>query len=556
MDEKRIYSIKIGNTIYNCSSFKIIKINVPWIRIERVPRKKSNNWIKNFRNTILGDKIYKHNESKTINILILDIHRNKKYGIITSSINYREKETLLILSNTDKEYINKAFNVVAKASQKIYDTINKNDTSKYQTSKYEYDEHEENCIKFIDNMRTDFEKLYLAFECDWEYTFFSGYDEWSEVIYGSNPSKYGMEIFKYQKNPKNIITADLKFILEQIAKQDEEYTQKKKNLELEERKKRELEARKERERKLIKRIMIIERHKNIFNKVKENASFIETEFNSRHLLTKDSLSLENKLKEFIKVRDFCLEFLPQLKSKNFTYDEYIGNYSYLINEKDYQRFENDWISINKSIFALERGIKGEDLVEKMLNIMNDRLCFLRNYQLGCEHDFIVFCENGIFTMEVKNFSGDHIIKETGLMINKSNNMHEYNVAEQSIIHIETLRKNLIKCPDFNKNIPIREVICSADDRYTLESNFPEILVCYPTTIRNILFSKQFNKDNEYKLTVKEIKNIKKFLLENQEPHHTFDLFKPRGEISCRTEFINNFSMIVAAIQYIDKYKKQ
>ena len=107
-----------------------------------------------------------------------------------------------------------------------------------------------------------------------------------------------------------------------------------------------------------------------------------------------------------------------------------------------------------------------------------------------------------------------------------------------------MRKNLKACSVFHSSIPLREIVCSAEDKFTIKNNYPDFDVCYFTTLHKFLLPMS---EEEALLDQNAIRSIKDFLLEHQENAITYDLFQPHGELVSGDAFIDSFSDIAADI---------
>ncbi len=274
---------------------------------------------------------------------------------------------------------------------------------------------------------------------------------------------------------------------------------------------------------------------------------IKNKFDDLDLLRVQSLSNRGKFDEYVAVRKFCFEFFSLLSDHSFRIDEFYDEYSEYISYSSYVTFKENWIRMNRSYSALKRGIDGESKVYEVLRLFDDRILILKEYTWDNEHDFIVITPYGISTIEVKNLFGNYELSETGMLKCLSNQkVKSRDVAFQSKKHLEILRRNLKLCPAFNNNIPLQEIICSAEPNFTIKDNYGFIPICYYNTIDKFLLP---NSCDEV-LSAEQMREIYEFLLENQQEKFTFDVFLPKGEIDSRESFINAFSELAAVYMAI------
>lgn len=272
---------------------------------------------------------------------------------------------------------------------------------------------------------------------------------------------------------------------------------------------------------------------------------IRADFNAAGLLAQSSLPPRQKLEEIERVKAFCRKTLPELDNRDFHIVDLSGRCPDL-DAGQCETFARNWSKLLSACSILRSGIQGEDKVAEVLTLVDDKLCFLRNYRWGCEHDFVVLTPYGIFTLEVKTLRGDYILTETGMLKSRSDPKAKgKDVVFQSKKHVETLRRNLKGCPAFHSGIPLRPVICSGEGDFTIRNQFPDIPVCYYNTIDRVLLPEPAP---EPVLTENEIETLREFLLEHQEDEWKYDLFAPQGELDSREAFLDSFAAVAAAVQ--------
>lgn len=269
---------------------------------------------------------------------------------------------------------------------------------------------------------------------------------------------------------------------------------------------------------------------------------ITSDFYEQNRLSISSLSNNEKLKEYSALRDFCCKYIPTLAERGFKVESLCENYPDYVSSEICSAFRDNWIRISRSYSVLSRGASGEEKVYEVLKLFDDRIRILKDYVWGHEHDFIVITPYGISTIEVKNLRGDYVLTETGILkCLSSTRVKPKDVALQSKKHLETLRRNLSECPAFSLNVPLQEIICSAESNFTIRDEYHYIPVCYYNTVDKALFPEH----KEAVLSKKAMDMIEKYLLENQREAFKFDVFLPRGEIDSRTEFIKTFAEVAS-----------
>ena len=269
---------------------------------------------------------------------------------------------------------------------------------------------------------------------------------------------------------------------------------------------------------------------------------ITSEFYEQNLLSIFSLSNNEKLKEYSNLRDFCCKYIPVLDEYGFKIESIYDDNPNFVSKESCAAFKENWDRLSRSYSVLIRGVQGEEKVYEVLSLFNDRIRILRDYVWGHEHDFIVITPYGISTIEVKNLRGNYVLTETGILkCLSTNKVKPKDVALQSKKHLETLRRNLKGCPAFSVNVPLQEIICSAESNFTIKNEYHYIPVCYYNTIDKILFPEK----GEIVLDENAMDVLEKYLLENQQGAFKFDIFLPRGEIDSRAEFIRTFADVAS-----------
>lgn len=269
---------------------------------------------------------------------------------------------------------------------------------------------------------------------------------------------------------------------------------------------------------------------------------ITADFYERNLLSTSSLTNSEKLAEYSAVQEFCSKYIPALTERGFKIESIYEDYPDYISEDAIYAFKENWVRLSRSFSALSRGASGEEKVYEVLSLFDDRIRILREYVWDHEHDFIIISPYGISTIEVKNLHGDYLLTETGILkCLSSEKVKPKDVALQSKKHLETLRRNLSGCPAFSPNVPLQEIICSAEANFTIKDEYHYIPVCYYNTVDKILLP----EGGKEILSTKAMDEIQRYLLENKRETFKFDVFLPRGEIDSREAFIKNFAEVAS-----------
>lgn len=271
---------------------------------------------------------------------------------------------------------------------------------------------------------------------------------------------------------------------------------------------------------------------------KRHASKIIEEFYRLNLLSKPTLTNDEKIKEYAAVREFCINHMPVLDDKTFDLGILPTDYPDYINKTCFDTFISNWRNVNRSYKTLVRGARGEAKVLEVLRLYDDRIHILPGYTWDCEHDFVVISPFGIFTVEVKNLWGEYVITETGWLKPISNQTTKpKDVALQSKRHIETLRRNLRNCGAFSDDIPMFEIICSAEPSFSITDEYGYIPVCNYNTLDKILLP----LGGKVVLSEEQMLEIKNYLVEHWMPPFTF----PCGDFDSRDSFIRTFADIAS-----------
>ncbi|GAA0077885.1 hypothetical protein UT300005_22630 [Clostridium sp. CTA-5] len=135
----------------------------------------------------------------------------------------------------------------------------------------------------------------------------------------------------------------------------------------------------------------------------------------------------------------------------------------------YILFKDVIVNNRRNKMIKKAGKEGEDKVKSILNTLNkDKYkvissFYLRGNDLTQELDSLIISSNGIFNIEVKNFSGDITINKSGEWIRIKNGKSETikNPKDQIERHHKVI-KDVV-----GKNINIVDILVIANDRSTL-----------------------------------------------------------------------------------------
>lgn len=169
-----------------------------------------------------------------------------------------------------------------------------------------------------------------------------------------------------------------------------------------------------------------------------------------------------------------------------------------------KEFCKQYNGLKRQLRIVNNGLKGEQDTYKALKMLDYKIDILQNICLPLgdetvEHDIIVVCENGIFTIEVKYVSkSDAEITAQGLLNNK-------NVVEQSRKHVHSLKR--IFADTKFADVPVYPLIVFSNDRCDVYSDNDNIKVCYRNDIESIIFDDDDYKNCLTKAQIKEISGI-------------------------------------------------
>ena len=289
----------------------------------------------------------------------------------------------------------------------------------------------------------------------------------------------------------------------------------------------------------------------ILERIEDISRQVDNSFCEQKLLQVSELSAKDKVEEYGRLRKFCYSYIPELRNKQAEIaSEFTQEFQEYVDISMCRIFDCNWAALSKAFFTLRRGIHGEDKVEEVLSLYDDRICFIRDYTWFYEHDFVVFAPSGIYTIEVKMLSSDYVLTETGVLKPlKDCNKMTMNVVLQSRKHVETLRKGLKECAAFTSEIPITEIICCADEKHIIKNEFPDIDVCYCNTLNKFIFPNNV----ESKLTAEKMAELKDFLLQRGEKNpHIYAVFGDQGDLPSKEEFVQSFAYTVGA-KYVQEH---
>lgn len=209
------------------------------------------------------------------------------------------------------------------------------------------------------------------------------------------------------------------------------------------------------------------------------------DFRNNDIFTNDeSIAILNNILNIIKDYD---SLLSKLKSK--VWDDESQRLVYCSDYLPFIYLEDD---IQRQLSILQAGKKGENNVADVLKLYKDDMHVFNNYRFwqgeyAVEIDDLVVSKNGIFSIEIKNWSEDCLINEAGFLTRKnSKDSKPKNIAFQSEQHIRNLQAML---KNSNVNIPqnnFYEVLCFANPKANVDNKFPYISWCYTNEIGRLL----------------------------------------------------------------------
>lgn len=215
------------------------------------------------------------------------------------------------------------------------------------------------------------------------------------------------------------------------------------------------------------------------------------DFRNNDVFTNDeSIAILNNILNVIEDYD---SLLSMLKTK--VWDDESQSLVYFWDYLSFIYLKDD---IQGQLSTLQAGKKGENDVARVLKLYKDDIHIFNNYRFwqgeyAVEIDDLVVSKNGIFSIEIKNWSGDCLINEAGFLIRKdskdskdSNDNKPKNIAFQSEQHIRNLQAML---KNSNVNIPqnaFYEVLCFANPKANVVNKFPYISWCYTNEIGRLL----------------------------------------------------------------------
>lgn len=386
-----------------------------------------------------------------------------------------------------------------------------------------------------------------------------------ECKYIHDPDKIGAQILDnfYRNHDSVSISVDnLQIIIEQFVDQEKKFLRKKaaekaakKARQKEElmRQQAEQEAKEKKEAKMLE--LQRKAFLNSINTAKDHFSRqIKSEFIEAGFLQHNTLSNGEKLKEYSALRKFCIKYVPELAEPGFRLETLPEKHPDFISEESCIKFKDNWVRMCHTYNILKKGASGEEKVAEVLRLFDDQIRILKNCTIDhYEHDFIVISHSGIYTIEVKNLYGQYELTETGILkCTTRGNTKSQDVALQSKKHLHTLRRCLTKCNVYSSDIPIREIICSAEPNFTITDNYHFLPVCYYNTLDKILLP----NSGKAVLSAEEMEEIEKFLLDNQSEAYKYDVFLPYGEIDSYDLFIENLADILSGLHIAKEMQYQ
>lgn len=221
---------------------------------------------------------------------------------------------------------------------------------------------------------------------------------------------------------------------------------------------------------------------------------------------------EDAVTVYAKLIDLFDRYFPQPQTENFyaritpkereDIERLLGIADY---GHDYQKSEQIRRNVEKNYHILQAGKNGEARVTEILALYDDKVKFLLNYRFSqgnysVEIDALVLAPNGIFSVEIKNYTGNkYILTETGWLeeINAKgeavNQGKGKNIAFQSKQHLQNLRKLLRDCPIAVPDEALREILCFSNPKANVENHYPRITACYANELDNVILEARDRK---------------------------------------------------------------
>lgn len=166
--------------------------------------------------------------------------------------------------------------------------------------------------------------------------------------------------------------------------------------------------------------------------------------------------------------------------------------------------------LNQDFKRLQRGVLGEQVVEKeLLKYQGDYMTLFGNrIDMGedgtVENDVLIFSENGIFTLEVKNIksTGDQYLKisKDGLWYERNSLYSEWQVDEKSSRIVDQVNRHVYLTQKFvtqttTNKVHVQPIIVISNDNVVIE-NETEWIIVRPNQIYSCIRNaqRQFTRD--------------------------------------------------------------
>lgn len=176
--------------------------------------------------------------------------------------------------------------------------------------------------------------------------------------------------------------------------------------------------------------------------------------------------------------------------------------------------------LTKDFLCLKSGANAEADTERIVatfdhkvkRLCNNRICAHETQnqkKIFAENDMVIICENGIFTLEIKNSSTDLVVTKNGDLISKYSNNGEkrQNIAEQSLLHVNITQRvigeELVKRYPNKKieEVPVTPLIIIANNSIQVKDDFKRFPILLKSEIQEYVLEKHTPKK---KLSQKEI----------------------------------------------------
>lgn len=207
---------------------------------------------------------------------------------------------------------------------------------------------------------------------------------------------------------------------------------------------------------------------------------------------------------------------------------------------EYDRLAHNMSYLGFTIASFKKGRTGEQKAMRALRVMtfDDGVEILQNIGLRdetseTEIDAVVITPYGVFMIEVKNFSGDCIITERGILKRADGSGAAYDLGGKMLDKEFLLRS----CLGDLAKVPYHGILLFADDNAKLQDRYGQIPVSYCNTVNEDIRS--FNHGEM--LTEDQITEIRNRLLAN----NTCRLFPCK--VNCE-QIIDDYAVLMTSIE--------